>query len=345
MLKRAALFVLALAILAPALQAKVYYVNRGVKYHIGDDRASRSADSEFLDSYPTVGTDWVQAFTVSQEDTVRVSIQNIWGVDDCPYCKAMVAIDDHDMGRLSEENNHKPFDTPPPLSMKVAPGHTYKLRIASRGGDQVDDFAIEGVSIETDHAVVTLLEPGPVMMNKDEPLPRFQEPKPPVSPCEGTKPIEHWLPERDKSRSQMEFGAVALPVARRASAPLNVGEFADFYVFVDASAQGEAVDQFLELLVGEPGSGWVLSFAAGAKSPSVGNIKRKGRYGAGSFPVSAWISGHWNQLRLARCEAGSARLWLNGKELGGALPGTGEGAWPLTLRSGGLVLRAAEKPI
>lgn len=344
MLKRLSLLALTLALLAPCLQAKVYFVNRGVKYHLGDDRASRSADSEFLDAYPSVGQEWVQAFTVDREDDVRVSIANIWGVDDCPYCKDFVAIDSHDMGRLSEENNHKPFDTPAPLAMHVKPGHTYLLRVSSRGGTQVDDFAIEGVSIETD-AEVTLLAPGPVMIDPGEPMPSFALPKPVVGPCDGTTLIEHWMPEKERSRGQLDFGPLALPVSRRVAVPLPLGQFFDFYAQVDGSGQGEAVDQFVEVLVGEPGSGWVLSFDPGKVVPAHANAKLKGRYVADPFNVGAWKKGVWNQLRVARCEAGSIRLWLNGQALGGPLSIAGDGPLPLTLRSGGLSLRIAEKPI
>ena len=344
MLKRLALLLAVLSLLGTALQAKTYYVNRGVKYHLGDDRASRSADSEFLDAFPSVGQEWVQAFTVDKEDDVRVSIAQIWGVDDCPYCKAFVAIDDHDMGRLSEENNHAPFNTPPPLAMHVRPGHIYKLKVSSRGGSQVDDFAIEGVSIETD-ATVTLLAPGPVMLNPGDAMPSFAEPKPVVGPCDGTTAIEHWIPEKEKSRGQIDFGPLALPVSRRVALPLAQGQFIDFYAQVDGSGQGEAVDQFIEFLAGPDASGWVFSFDAGSVVPTTGNFKRKGRYGAETFKLDAWKKGQWNQLRLARCEAGSARLWLNGHPLGGALPIPGDQPWPLTLRSGGLTLRLAEKPI
>ncbi len=344
MLKRLSFIALALGLLAPALQAKVYYVNRGVKYHIGDDRSSQSVDSEFLDTYPTVGQEWVQAFTVDREDEVRVSIQNIWGVDDCAYCYDFVAIDEHDMGRLSEENNHKPFDTPAPLAMHVKPGHVYLLKIQSRGNGQADDFAIEGVSIETD-AEVTLLAPGPVMMNPGDKMPSFAIPRPVVGPCENTSAIEHWIPEKERSRAQIDFGPLALPVSRRTAVDLGVGQFIDFYVHADGAGQGEAVDQFVEILAGQPGSGWVFSFEPGAVVPSTGNFKRQGRYGAESFKLGAWKKGQWNQLRLARCEAGSARLWLNGEALGGALPIAGDAAWPVTLRSGGLTLRVAEKPI
>jgi hypothetical protein len=345
MLKRLVFAVAGMALLAPSLQAKVYYVNRGVKYHIGDDKDSQSVDSTFLDAYPAVGLEWVQAFTVSQEDHVRVSIQNIWGVDDCPYCKDMVSIDEQDMGRLSEENNHQPFNTPSPLAKHVVPGRTYLLRIRSVSiGGQADDFAIEGVSIETDGADVTFLQPGPVLRNPGEPYPRFAEPKPVHGSCDGTTQVEHWLPERDRSRSQWEFGAVALPQQRRAAADLPAAGFIDFYLKVDGSGTGDAADQFCELVLGDPGSGWVLSFAPGAAVPSFGNLKRSGRYGGETFPVTAWQAG-WNQLRVARCDATSARAWLNGKELGGALSGAGPGPWPVFLRSGGLILRVAEKPI
>ena len=344
MLKRPFVFAIALGLLASRLQAQVYYVNQGVKYHIGDDHASRSVDSEFLDAYPTVGLIWIQAFTVKQRDVVRVNINNVWAVDDCAYCKDLVAIDDHDMGRLFEENNHKPFHTPSSLSMVVEPGHTYLLKISSvSSGGQADDFAIEGVSIETDKEGLTLLGE-PIMRNPGQPMPHFEAPKPPLGPCEGSQKLAHWLPARDRSRAQMEFLGAGVPVARRASVSLDANQFVDVYLKADSAGQGDPVDQFVELGLGDPTSAWVFSFGPGAKSPSIGNLKRAGRYVGETFSVDGWKEGDWNQLRLARCDADSMRLLLNGKQLGGTMPAAA-GALPIVLRSGGLVLKAAEAPI
>ena len=131
-MRRNPLFLL-LLLLPAAVWPKVYYASQGVKYHVGDDRFGTSLDSSFLDAYPVVGKQWIQAFTVSGRDAVKVRIDHIWGVDDCPYCKAMVSIDDHDMGRLAAENNHKPFDTPEPLAYIVEAGRTHYLKIESYG--------------------------------------------------------------------------------------------------------------------------------------------------------------------------------------------------------------------
>jgi hypothetical protein len=60
--------------------------------------------------------------------------------------------------------------------------------------------------------------------------------------------------------------------------------------------------------------------------------------------VKAWKSGEWNQIEVARCFDGVARLWLNGKESGAGLPMPQGGAGALLLRSGGLkVLMAPQK--
>jgi hypothetical protein len=343
MLKRA-LLVMLLAALAPALSAKVYFVNKGVKYHIGDGHADRSLDSDFLDTYPVVGEEWIQAFTVSEPDAVRVNVDEVWGVDDCPYCKVMIDIDGHEMGRLFEENNHQPFHTPSPLAMRVEPGHVYQLRVSTRStSGSVDDMAFEGVSIETDKAAITLLEPGPVIRSKGQPLPAFRRPEKPQGPCEGAVWMEHWLPTVDLGRGHAAFDPLAGPAAREAAAPMADASFVRVMARVDEAASVDAVSQYLEVLLGDPGDGWVLSFAPGASSPSHGNLKRGGRYDGATFRVDGWKAKSWNELRLARCPDGSCRLWINGSEQRGRLQGLGNTPLALRFRTAGLKLVLAEK--
>lgn len=333
-------------LLAPALQAKVHFINQGVKYHIGDGQASASVDSDFLDTYPVVGEEWIQAFSVSEPDVVKVSVAEVWGVDDCAYCKVMIDIDGREMGRLFEEDNHKSFNTPGPLALRVVPGRTYQLRISTRATQgKVDDMAFQGVSIETDKAAVTFMEPGPVIRRQGQPLPVFRRPQPPTGPCEGVSWVEHWLPVADQGRAFTEFSASAGPVRRQASSPLDVGGFLRIHVQHSETGNGDAVSQYLELLLGEPADGWVLSFGPGRKSPSFGNLKRGGRYGADAFAVTGWRPGEWNELKLARCPDGQARLWVNGSEQRARLSGLAPGPLGVSLRSSGLGLKASEKPL
>lgn len=315
MLRRGRCLAMAVAVaVTSSLPARAYYVNQGVKYHLGDGRAGRSVDAQFLDAYPVVGPRWVQAFTVDRPDTVYVRIDRIWGVDDCEYCKDMVYIDDTPMGRLFEENNGKPFNTPSPLSLKVKPGHSYLLRIESFAkGGQRDDWAFEGVSVLTDKAHVTMLEPGPLVLQPEQPLPVFKPPRRVVGPCQGTRPIGAWLPDAYRSYGAMPWALAARPQIRRLAGGLPRDGFARFFVKVDASRPGHSVEQFLELRLGQPGSGWVLSFAGGGLSPFHGNVREKGRYSAASFGVGAWKQGAWNEWMVARCADGAAHLWLNGQ--------------------------------
>jgi hypothetical protein len=341
-LKKSA-FVWLLWTLACSGYAKVYYVNQGVKYHIGDDRFNASLDSNFLDAYPVVGQQWIQGFTVSEPDIVKVHIDHIWGVDDCPYCKDMVSIDSHDMGRLTAENNHEPFDTLQPLAFHAVPGRTYYIRVESFTKDgQADDFAIENVRVETEVADVTFTK-GPIIKNPGEPMP--STPEPPRSPCEGARQAEGgWLPEELKSRGVLEFTPFGAENEKESSLSLKPGEFVQVYAKVDESAPGDRVSQALEILLGEPASGWVISFAPASLSASHGNLKRQGRYGPAKFSVYGWKPGAWNELRLARCMDGYARLFLNGQELNQSLGGLGDGALRVNFKSLGVSARLAEKP-
>ena len=339
MLKWLAAFLL---LLTPALQAKVHFINRGVKYHIGDDRFNTSIDSTFLDAYPVVGQEWIQAFTVSEEDTVKVRIEHVWGVDDCPYCKVIVSIGEHDMGRLTADNNHEPFNTLEPLAMHVVAGRTYLLKIASYGDKQVDDFAIEGVSVETQRAEVTFLQPGPILKMPTEPMPRFAMPVAPKSPCEGVKQLSPWLPEEARSRGSLDLQGSA---ERHGSASLSAGDFVQIYVKAQGQAQGDRVGQGLEILLGaDAPSGWVFSFAPGSDEPAHGNLKIGGRYSAPAFGVASWKKGAFNELRLARCPDGRAHLWLNGQELAQSVELPQAGAEALGFKVIGLSAQFAEKP-
>jgi hypothetical protein len=332
MLRRACLL---LSLALPALlPAKVYYVNQGVKYHLGDGHASRSVDAEFLDAYPVVGPRWVQAFTVDRPDTVHVKIDHLWGVDDCEYCKDMVYIDDIPIARFFEEDDEKEFSTPSPTAIHCVPGHVYKLRVESFAlNGQLDDFAFEGVSVLTDQAGVTLLEPGPVVLQAEQPMPVFREPKPIVGPCNEAQPIAPWLPDAYRSRGSMGWASPKRPQSRRLASELGPGQFAKVYAKVESSAPGNAVEQFLELQVGEPDSGWVISFGGQSKKPYHGNVRERGHYRGKGFSTDAWKAGEWNELMLARCADGSAHLWINGT----AVPVTlGISGNAFRLRSAGL---------
>ena len=337
------LLVLVLAF-AGDLQAKVYYVNQGVRYHIGDNIFDRSEDAMFVGAYPVVGTQWVQAFTVSARDTVKVHIDHIWGVDDCPYCKDLVSIDTHDMGRLTAENNHTPFDTLEPLAYPVEPGKIYYLKILSYGlHNEYDDFVVEGVSVESQGAEVTFLQPGPVLKNEGQPMPKVAPAPALLSPCDGASRVASWLPEECRASSVWNLEGASL---KDAAQGLAEGDYLEMYVqLVKPGAQGDRVSQDFEVLLGDPGSGWVISFPPDGASPSHGNVKVRGRYTGKSFATTAWQAGLWNQVRLARCLDGQARLWLNGRELAQSLEHLPQGKMALKFRAPGLAIRLAEKPL
>ena len=342
MLKKV-LALLVLACAASAAQAKVYYVNQSVKYHLGDGRLGNSVDAEFLDAYPVVGPKWVQAFTVDKPDIVKVRIDHLWGVDDCAYCKDMIFIDDIPMARMFQEDNGKVFTTPQPLSMRVVPGHIYLLRIESFGAvGAMDDFAFEGVSVVTDEAEVKMMEPGPVVLKAGQPLPVFKQPEG-NGPC-GSQLIKDWLPASQQSRGMLAWEPGPPPQARLMGKGLDSGESVRIFVKMDAAGNDSSVEQFFEVMLGDPANGWVFSVSPKSTAPTKGNVKVKGSYRGQSFDVKAWKSGEWNQIEVARCFDGVARLWLNGKESGAGLPMPQAADGALLLRSGGLkVLMAPQK--
>jgi hypothetical protein len=295
---------LAFLFLAAPLPAKVYYVNQGVYYHVGDSRYARSEDAAMVGAYPVIGRQWLQAFRVSQDDEVKVRIRSIQGVDDCPYCKIIVAIDEHDMGRLTAENNHSPFETLEPLAYHAAAQETHLLKITSYGDQRVDDFLIEGISVETQKADLLFLKPGPLMREPEDPLPVFQVPLEAPS-CEGSP--RPWL------SSPFVLDGMKAPAESGELDQLKAGEAIEFSVSAEqADASADFVKRNVELrLGGSPAWGWVLSFDQRGSSILRGNQIVAGEYRAASFQVS----GQGGKLRISRCPDGTALLSMNGKEL------------------------------
>jgi hypothetical protein len=339
MLKKV-LTLLVLACAASAAHAKVYYVNQSVKYHLGDGRYGNSEDAEFLDAYPVVGPKWVQAFTVDKPDIIKVRVDHLWGVDDCPYCKDMIYIDDRPMARMFHEDNGRPFNTPQPLSFRVVPGHIYLLRIESFGAvGAMDDFAFEGVSVVTDEAEVKMMEPGPVILKAGQPLPVFKQPEG-NGPC-GTELVKDWLPPSARSQGVLSWEAGPPPQARLMAQGVASGQSVRLFVKMDPAGGDSSVEQFMEVTLGDPSTGWVFSAGPGSTAPTKGNVKVKGTYRGKSFDLKAWKSGEWNQVEAARCFDGFARLWINGKDAGAGLPLAQGSDGALMLRSGGLKILVA----
>ena len=110
---------------------------------------------------------------------------------------------------------------------------------------------------------------------------------------------------------------------RQSTVSLGAGEYAQVYVKVDESSSGDRVSQAFELLLGSPGTGWVFSFPSGSTSAGHGNLKINGRYSPAKFSPAAWKPGGWNELRLARCGDGHARLWVNDVEVSQSLANLG----------------------
>ena len=330
-----------LACLPDLLLARVYYVNRGVKYHIGDDRFSSSQDPDFVGAYPVVGEEWIQAFKVTQDDRIKVSIGHIWGVDDCPYCKIMVQIDDGLLGRLFQENNHKPFDTPDPLAYPVKKGRTYFLKIVSYASfGSADDFVFSDVVVETDHAEVRFLQPGPIIKMPDDPMPKVYDPEPTqASACGELAPNRNWLLGWDKGGPAPTSLKPEKDFAESADlAVLESGQSLDFKFMAQAAAlAGNRVDHAFEIMVGKDvktRSGWVFQLHDGVDGLYHGNLKVAGRYTARSFSSQVGKTGI-NQARLEYCKDGSLHLLLNGKDVGQALEGLG-GPQTVMVRSLGL---------
>lgn len=124
----------------------IHYLNKGVKYHLGNNRYSGSVDKEFLNAYSTIGLAWAQPFSVSRDDEVQVTLDNLWGVDyGSQPSNIRVFIGDVDIGQVNV--NRQSWTSP--MKCRLRGGQTYLLKIATFGPGDEDDFVFEGVTIAT----------------------------------------------------------------------------------------------------------------------------------------------------------------------------------------------------
>lgn len=331
-------FVLLILAVHP-VQAKIYYINQGIKYHIGDNRFARSTDSAFVGTYPVVGQQWIQAFTVDRPDKVRVRIEHVWAVDDCDYCKDLVWIDDALMGRLYAKDNGHGFDSLDPMVQNVVPGKVYYLKVESVGL-QADDFVIENVIVESDRAEVTMMDPGPILKNAGDPMPRIYPPAPRAGGFCDNLPVNHnWMLGWERGAPvALSFGAKDDFKASMPVVSLKPGQSVDIDFSVAATQATDAVSQPFECLVGDaPYDGWAMLYSTGREVIEHGNLILGGDYTAQSFNVASYQPRQVNHLSVERCKDGTARLVINGRELSQSINCKLDSA-PISFRAQGLDL-------
>lgn len=331
-----------LALIAAQASAKVYYVNQGVKYHIGDAHFNSSTDKDFVGAYPVVGQEWIQAFKVDRPDKVKVRIEKVWGVDDCEYCRDLVWIDDSLMGRLYAHDKEGGFETLEPLAKQVVPGKIYYLKVES-AGLQADDFIIQNVIVETDKAELTLMEPGPVIKNPGEPMPVIYPPAPqrnPSSPCDNLPVNHNWmLGWKNAAAVAVSFSAEGKFKASPPVVSLAKGQAVDIDVSISGIVGKDAVSQPFECLVGAaPYDGWALLYSAKRELIEHGNLILGGDYTAEAFKIGSWRPGSSNRLRVERCRDGNLRLLINGTEASKTLKSESESCL-ISFRAQGLNMR------
>jgi hypothetical protein len=188
----------------------IHYLNRGVKYHLGNNEYSQSVDREFLDAYPTIGLAWAQPFAVSGDDEVKVSIANLWGVD---YGKLpsdiRVFIGEICLGQVTV--NRTSWTSP--VRCKLLGEETYMLKIATYGPGDPDDFLFEGITVETASGASVTPKGNPKVLqfteddyytsNYDTGMPASPSPTPVVlAPTPVTVPTPQPAPSQVQSQPQ-----------------------------------------------------------------------------------------------------------------------------------------------
>lgn len=338
-MKSRAFILFALLAVATEVSARTYYVNQGVRYHIGDNRFATSTDKAFVGCYPVVGQQWIQAFRVNTQDRVRVRIENIWAVDDCSYCKDLVWIDDALVGRIYAKDNGHGFTSLEPLDFELDPNKVHYLKIESVGL-QADDFVISNVVVESSKADITMMEPGPILKNAGDPMPQVYMPRRAEGACDGLPPNRDWmLGWNNGAPKPLSISAAAPFAASPSLCLLKAGQSLKLNVTVQGVGAKDAVSQPFECLLGSaPYSGWAMLFSQRRQIIEHGNLIQEGDYTADSFHVASFHAGEANELELQRCKDGSVRLSINGEELSQRIQ-SAEESLPVQFRSEGLELQ------
>ncbi len=310
-----------------------------MRYHVVDCIYLRTKDAQMVGAYPVWGREWMQAFKVDQDDNVMIRIGDVWGVDDCPYCKDMVFLNGISLGRIFASNNHKSFVAP--IAFPVKKGKTYTLTIASVGKGKVDNWLFENVTVETVKARLTFLQPGPVLKNPGEPEPVFREPPAVPSsagPCDDLQESTRWLLPRDQAAMDLSGPASAF-VSTSPVAELQPGQTLSFSFFAGQDQSTDLVSQELDILLddGKP-SGWVFSFAPGSPRMIHGNLMLDERYTSRFFEAPGFRAGQWNQARISWCRDGRLHLSINGQGVSQSFASKASDL-PLRLRALGLEAR------
>ena len=208
---------------------------------------------------------------------------------------------------------------------------------------------VGNVIVETDKAGVTFMEPGPILKNPGEPMPKIYAPAPrarPSSPCENLPVNHNWmLGWKNGAAAALTLGAEAGFKPSTAVVALKAGQAVEINFQVSQFSDKDAVSQVLECLVGsEPYSGWALLFSSQGALKH-GNLLIDGDYSSEPLKTGAYLRGASNRLRVERCANGKLHALINGSDLGQELDCADEAAL-ISFRAQGLQaeLKSATAP-
>jgi hypothetical protein len=323
---------------AASAAPKIHYLNRGVKYHIGDAYYTKSADFDTLQAYGVVGQGLVLPFRVSFDDEVQVTLEKIWGIDAKPELLCKVYVDGTEMGTLGPENNGKSWTSPG--SVKLEAGKVHQLRVVSEEVLDPDNFMVEGIVVATAKGadVIAVAPPKIVQYPKDDYFKSDFDPmlNKAAGPCEGLKERREWPAQKSPGVMLLTADAGSFKESPEL-AQLKPGETFAFQFRVGLlSPEGDRIRQPVEILTGRGArSGWVLSLEPLSGRALHGNMLKSGRYSASQFPAASYKPGAWNRVRLSYCADGTLSAELNGSRLEQSLDGR-RGLQPVSLRVMGM---------
>jgi hypothetical protein len=301
-----------------------HFLNKGTKYHVGNDNYSASVDKEFIEAYPVIGQAWAQAFSVSQDDSVVIEIKQLWGVDH--GTNNHVYIDTTDIGMITGNDNRKSWISESSWDLKA--GRQYILKIASLGPGDPDDFVFEGVVVRSVKGTKVVQEGPPKILllpeddywksNHD----KGNKSKKESSIC-GENLIENLSWNYGVKKGDATSFLLAAPadtgVLSKPITEINPGEFTAARFRITQVKPGNKFGRAFEFLYGSGNgkrNGWVFSFAKGKDEIVSGYLKIKGEYNEKlNFDTSIYKSNQWNKMQLHYCTNKQMRLEINGKML------------------------------
>ena len=302
----------------------MHFLDRGVRYHLGDERLATTRDKAQVTVYPVVGTLWERDFTASRDDRVEVVLERLWGVDAAGGRVINVMLDGQLIGEINE-GEEGPWRSA--LKAEVTAGGRHTLGIHTFGTPDPDDFVFEGVQVRSFNGAVIRPE-GKVRISSPAPAPLpSPTPRPPATAKPAPVSRPGVLMEREAACGIYGDWTLWRPDTRKGTLVMSVGQgrqvSSDTLYRLPRGYKAQAWFRVRELTgddsahrmtvrVGEgPGQAWFFELEASGARKGGAALKASHLWGKSRDPLQ--IHRGWNQLTVHYCVEGLAWIKINDK--------------------------------